>query len=271
MMKKILLASIAAIALTAPAAAADLPARAYKAPPPVVAPIYNWTGFYIGANAGYAWGNGDTSYDPLPNPVAFINLAPTTVGLSPRGPLAGGQLGYNWQVGTFVGGFEADIQWSDIHANALVSPIIQNNGTPFGAGSFLSTTEKIKWFGTVRARAGFTATDTLLLYATGGLAYGDVEYTANTNFLPVGTIQYPTAFSKTKVGWTVGAGAEWAFAPNWSAKFEYLHYDLGNESTIAAPLPANPPFQVGYSWKTSGDLARVGINYRWGGPVVARY
>ncbi|RJF69912.1 outer membrane protein [Rhodopseudomonas palustris] len=269
-MKRLLLTGVAAVAFAVPAVAADLAPRPYKAPPPLVV-AYNWTGFYLGANAGYGWGTGDTNYDPLPNPVAFIDLAPTTLGLKPKGALAGGQAGYNWQSGAFVGGLEADIQWSDIRADAIVTPIIANNLAPFGAGSYLATSEKIKWFGTVRGRAGFTATDTLLLYATGGLAYGEVEYAANTSFLPIGTIQYPTSFSKTKVGWTVGAGAEWAFAPNWSAKLEYLHYDLGNESTIANPIPANPPFQVAYDWKTSGDLVRVGINYRWGGPILAKY
>ncbi|WP_420134767.1 outer membrane protein [Rhodopseudomonas sp.] len=270
-MKRLLLTGVAALAFAVPAVAADLPARTYKAPPPAIVAAYNWSGFYVGVNGGYGWGKGDTSYDPLPTPAAFINLAPTDVSLKPKGGLAGGQIGYNWQVGAFVGGLEADIQWADIRSDALVSPIIQNNLTPYGAGSYLATSEKIKWFGTVRGRVGFTATDTLLLYGTGGLAYGDVEYSANANFLPVGTVQYPVSFSKTKVGWVAGAGAEWAFAPSWSAKFEYLHYDLGNESTVANPVPVNPPFQVSYGWKTSGDLVRAGINYRWGGPVIARY
>jgi len=121
--------------------------------------------------------------------------------------------------------------------------------------------------GTVRARVGVTPVDRLLLYLTGGLAYGHVDYAANTSFSPV--FGYPIAFGKTKVGWTAGAGAEWAFAQNWSAKLEYLY--LGDQSAIANPNQPNPPFQVGYDWKTQARIVRAGLNYKFGGPVVARY
>jgi outer membrane immunogenic protein len=248
--------------------AADMAVKAPIAPPVV---IYSWTGFYVGANVGYAWGNADTFFNPLPTAAIFVNLAPQTLSVDPRGVLGGVQAGYNWQSGGFVVGVEADIQGADIKGDAFRNPIIQNNGTPFPGAGFLSAHQRINWFGTVRARAGFTATDRLLLYVTGGLAYGDVDFAAQTDFRPVGTEQYPAAFTKTKVGWTVGAGAEWAFAQNWSAKVEYLYMDLGNESTIAIPIPALPPFQLGYGWKTQEQIARVGVNYKFGGPVVAKY
>lgn len=268
-MKKIALATAATLLFAGAASAADLAARPYtKAPVPVLA-VYNWTGFYIGANVGYGWGNADTFFNPLPNAVAFANLAPTTLSPDPQGAFAGGQAGYNWQAGKFVLGVETDIQWSDINRTVVSAPIIQNNGAPFNG--FLAAGQKIDWFGTTRLRAGLTATDRLLLYVTGGVAYGDVNYAAQSDFRPQGTIQYPAGFKETKVGWTVGAGAEWAFADNWSAKVEYLYMDLGNSSVVANPVPANPPFQVGYTWKTTENLARFGINYRFGGPVVARY
>jgi outer membrane immunogenic protein len=253
------------------ASAADMAVKAS----PMVAPVavYNWTGFYIGGNVGYGWGNGDTFFNPLPSGVTFVNLLPQTLSPDPKGVLGGAQAGYNWQVGRFVLGVEADIQGADISGTATQSPIIQNNATPFPGAGFLSTHEKLEWFGTARLRAGYTPVDRLLLYVTGGVAYGDVNYSAQTDFRPVGTVQYPAAFTKTKVGWTAGGGAEWAFAQNWSAKVEYLYMDLGNESTVANPVPANPPFQVGYNWKTQEQLVRVGVNYKfgWGGPVVARY
>ncbi|WP_315834670.1 porin family protein [Bradyrhizobium prioriisuperbiae] len=271
-MKKVLLTTAFAFAGIVSASAADLAARPYtKAPPVIAEPIYNWTGFYIGGNVGYGWGNADTQVTPLPTAAQFINLAPTTLSPDPKGVIGGGQIGFNWQVNRFVWGLEADIQGADIKGTALLSPIIQNNGTPFGAGSSLQSTEKLTWFGTVRGRLGFSPIDRLLLYATGGLAYGHVDYSAITDFRPTGTASYPAAFGKTKVGWTAGAGAEWAFTQNWSAKLEYLYLDLGSQSAIANPTIALPPFQVGYDWKTQEHIVRAGINYKFGGPVVAKY
>jgi outer membrane immunogenic protein len=252
--------------------AADLPMRT-KAPPMAPIPVYSWTGFYVGGNVGYAWGNGDTFVNPLPSAATFVNLLPQTLSPDPKGVIGGVQAGYNWQSGQFVLGVEADIQGADVKGDARQSPIIQNNGTPFPGAGFLNVHERLNWFGTARLRAGYTPVDRLLLYVTGGVAFGDVDYSAQTDFRPVGTEQYPAAFSRTKVGWTAGAGAEWAFAQNWSAKAEYLFMDLGNESTIANPIPPLPPFQVGYSWKTQDHIVRLGVNYKFGpgGPVVAKY
>jgi len=256
------------LASTMGSLAADMAVKAPVAPPIA---IYNWTGFYVGGNVGYAWGNADTFFNPLPSAALFVNLLPQTLSPDPKGVFGGVQAGYNWQSGRFVIGVEADIQATDINGDARVSPIIQNNGTPFPGAGFLSTHQRINWFGTARVRAGVTAVDRLLLYVTGGVAYGDVDYAAQTDFRPVGTAAYPAAFSKTKVGWTAGAGGEWAFAPNWSAKLEYLYMDLGNESVVANPIIVLPPFQVGYTWKTQEHTVRVGLNYKWGGPVVAKY
>jgi outer membrane immunogenic protein len=258
--------------------AADLPARTpvYKAPP---APVWVWTGFYVGGNVGYGWGNGDTFFNPLPTAAGFVDLAPTTLSPNPKGFLGGAQAGYNWQTGSLVLGVEADIQGANINGSAFQSPIIQNNGTP-RAGSSLSASEKLNWLGTLRGRLGFTPSNPLLLYVTGGLAYGGVGYTANSDFVPPGTQMYPAAFSDTRVGWVVGGGLEWAFSPNWSAKIEGLWYDLGRPSDIANGVPGLPAgtcgnapafCQVGNSWKTQGAIARVGVNYRFGGPVLANY
>jgi outer membrane immunogenic protein len=247
------------------ASAADLPVKAPSMLAP--APIYNWTGFYVGGNIGYGWGNGDTSFTPLPSAAAFINLTPMTLSPNPKGVLGGLQLGYNWQAGTWLLGAEADIQASGVKGDAMVAPI--PNFAPAGstfAGSAATASENIKWFGTLRARAGILVNPMLLAYATGGLAYGNVAYAANTNYISglcPGCVQYPTSFSKTKAGWTVGAGLEWAFMPNWTAKIEYLYIDLGSESATVNPVPANPPFQVAYNWKTTENIVRVGLNWKF--------
>lgn len=266
---KRLATAIAAIGLIGtPAFAADM---AVKAPPPAPAPIYNWTGWYVGGNIGFGWGDADTSYTPLPTAVGFGDLLPTTLGLHPDGVIGGIQAGYNWQINSWVLGIEADFQGSDMH-DSVLGPIIQNNGI-LRPGSALTASEKTDWFGTLRGRVGFTVIDTLLVYGTGGLAYGSVNYAANSNFIPPGTQQYPVNFSQTKTGWTAGAGAEWAFTGNWTAKIEYLHYDLGDESTIANGVPGLPGgtcgggptafCQVGDKWKTSADIVRVGLNYQF--------
>lgn len=253
------------------ASAADLTPRVYTKAPAIVESVYNWTGFYVGGNIGYGWGTGNTNFTPLPSGPAFVNLAPTTLRPNQNGVIGGGQIGYNWQTGAYVWGLEADIQGSGIKGNAFQSPIIQNNGTPFPGAGFLQASQNLTWFGTVRLRAGYTPVDRLLLYATGGLAYGNINYAAQSDFRPGGTEQYPAAFSKTKVGWTAGAGAEWAFAQNWSAKIEYLYIDLGKESFIANPIPVNPPFHVGYDWKTQEHMVRLGLNYKFNSSNLIKY
>lgn len=252
------------------ASAADMRMRT-KAPPIAVAPVYSWTGFYVGGNIGYGWGNADTFFNPLPSAAQFVNLLPQTLSPNPSGVLGGVQAGYNWQAGRFVIGVETDIQGADIKGDVRVSPIIQNNNTPFPSG-FLSAHQELDWLGTTRLRAGFTPVDRLLLYVTGGVAYGDVSDAATTDFRPVGTTQYLAAFRHTKTGWTAGGGGEWAFAQNWSAKIEYLYIDLGNDFATVNAIPLLPPFQVAYTWKTQEQLVRFGVNYKFGAsPVVAKY
>ena len=269
-MRKLKVGAIAVGALIAgPALAADLPVKAPLAP--ALAP-FSWTGFYIGANAGYGWGDADTRFDPLPTAAGFIDLRPTIIDARPRGPFAGGQLGYNWQAGTLVYGIETDLQWSDIKGQRSVSPIINNAGLSFGAGSSLTTRERLDWFGTTRLRIGFTPSNQWLIYATGGVAYGELKLFANSDFRPVGTQQYPASVSTTKVGWAAGGGTEWAFTNNWSAKVEYLAFDLGNTTATASGVPGLPGgtcgggptafCQVRYNWKAFEQVVRVGLNYK---------
>ena len=257
-MKRILATVILTTALTAPGLAADLGARTYTKAP-ALAPVSNWSGFYIGGNLGYGWGNGDTDVSFLPSPGAF-GLNNTTLGARSTGVTGGAQLGYNWQIGSLVTGLEADIQGSDIKGSARANATLL--GTPIPVPDIvLSSETKLAWFGTVRGRLGITVTPDLLLYGTGGLAYGHVD--ASANYDQGEGVSAPVSISKTKVGWTAGAGAEWMFARNWSAKLEYLYIDLGNESAIGHVTLAPPEFNVGYTWRFRENIARVGVNYHF--------
>jgi outer membrane immunogenic protein len=238
-----------------------------------VAPVqptcdFTWTGFYLGGNAGYGWGNADTDFDPLPNPVTFASLRPTTLSPDPGGFIGGGQLGYNYQWKWLVLGAETDFQGSDIEGHETDSPIIQNNGTPFpNAGSFLFAHERIQWLGTVRGRIGFAPVCRLLIYGTGGFAYGNIDYSANTNFGNPPRSTYPVEFTDTRTGWTAGGGLEYALSNHWTVRAEYLHYDLGDASRtqnqLTAGVPQGPPFFVHYNFDTSGEIVRAGFNFKF--------
>jgi outer membrane immunogenic protein len=282
-MKKTLIASIALVAAsTGFASAADLPV---KAAPMAPAPVWGWTGFYIGANIGAIWSDSRDTVTPsgcfiIPTslcggPLTNNPLRSDTGNLSGSnsvGVTGGGQIGYNWQLGTFLLGLEADINGSSLNANdsvnrPLAAPLV---------GNFLhSVNEKLDWFGTVRGRLGITPAPTWLLYVTGGLAYGHVSSNTGVSFTST-TDVYIGSFSDTRAGWTVGGGGEWAFSPNWSAKLEYLYVDLGRISyTDICVTPVCALFTPAPLYATDlrlhDHIVRVGINYRFGGPVVAKY
>jgi outer membrane immunogenic protein len=252
--------------------AADLPARTYTKAPVMVDPGYNWSGFYIGGNVGYSWGrSGDTT--------TYTNGAGTlftTAGTSNlNGVVGGGQIGYNWQMQNWVWGLEADIQGTGERGSRdITCPIGACTPPPVGAlvipGPAVpaTLTQQIDWFGTLRARGGILLTPRVLLYATGGLAYGNVN-TSET----IGAVGFSA--DDLRVGYTVGAGIEGAIGGNWTARLEYLYVDLGRTSgsfatTIAAlgggTLTSN------YSSRITDNVLRVGVNYKFdNGPVVARY
>lgn len=287
-MKKTLIASIALLAAsTGLASAADLPVKAAPMAP-VIAPVWGWTGWYIGANIGGIWTD---SRDTLTPTGCFVNPAILCGGPLTNNPLrtdignlngsnsagvtGGGQFGYNWQMGTWLLGFETDINGTSLKTNDTVTRAL---AAPL-AGTFShSVSEKLDWFGTVRGRIGVLPAPTWLLYATGGLAYGHVGSNTLANFSLAGDT-YAGTFSDTRVGWTVGGGAEWAFSPNWSAKLEYLYVDLGTASytdaCVTVAICGVPAFAQAASYQTDlrmhEHIVRLGINYRFGGPVIAKY
>jgi outer membrane immunogenic protein len=258
-MKKIILATLLAGLGSAAALAADLGAAApYAKAPAMMAAVNNWSGFYIGGNIGYGWGSGGSNAAFPPSD--FFAHQNALLNTNPKGVIGGGQIGYNWQVGSLVTGLEADLQGSGMKGSASKSPLILLDGTP-EARTGISVESKLSWLATVRGRIGVTVTPDLLLYGTGGLAYGSVS--ASQSAFDV-TFTTSASTNQTKAGWTAGAGAEWMFAHNWSAKAEYLHVDLGSVSATLLD-PSTPAFPIFSTVKTRAqyDIVRAGVNYHF--------
>lgn len=261
------------------ALAADMPAKA----PHVIQ--QSWNGFYIGANIGYAWGNRGVNSSPN-DPASAVLFLPGFGGTPPSqsftssGALGGVQLGYNWQFNrNWLVGLETDFDWSGMRGSGSSSGIV-GGIDPFTA----KVDEQIKWFGTVRARLGYLPTDNLLTYVTGGFAYGRVEHSgsffnsgAAYTLVPGGAFSVVCAANATcfsgssssvNVGWTAGAGFEYAIWRNITIKAEYLYVSLGIKSLTETALATNTPgdtpgsFNANYN-RTSFNVARVGVNIRF--------
>jgi outer membrane immunogenic protein len=260
-MKKLLIAGaiVASCAAIQSASAADL---ALKAPPPPLV-VDEWTGPYIGLNLGGSWGRSRTTYyDPDP---AFV---PFSTSQNMDGVLGGAQIGYNLQFNkTWLVGIEADFQGTGQRGSATFPPITEIFGVPGIAVTTVTTTgtltQKMPWFGTVRARLGAEPSSNLLLFVTGGLAYAEIKSTAAisaTVATPVGTGTFATSSSvnNDRAGWTAGAGAEWMFAKNWSAKVEYLYMDYGhiNDGFLGVGTLA----VLGINSHVTDNVVRAGVN-----------
>jgi outer membrane immunogenic protein len=265
----ILFCACAALALTVVAGPESLPSgkemkQVAPAPPPEC--DFTWTGFYAGINGGYGWGSGDTFFDPLPDAATSIDLEPQSLSPDPSGFLGGGQIGFNWQWNKWlVLGVETDFQGSDMEGSETRFNFVNIFGVGNGSDTFLAAHERMQWFGTARGRIGFAPLCRLLIYATGGLAYGNVDYSANTNF--DNGITYPVNFTETSLGWTVGGGLEYAIGHHWSIKAEYLYYDLGDtnrtQNQLFVGVPQGPPFFVRYNFENTGNIVRGGLNFKF--------
>jgi outer membrane immunogenic protein len=264
-----------------PAMAADIPV---KAPPRVVDPPWNWSGFYLGGNAGYSWGRSSTDIDIICAGVGVGGVCPV-VGqtaysanhkLNLNGPLGGVQAGFNLQNGQWVFGIEADIQWTGQKGSTGFACPAQlcNSGDVGPALQIVSGTleQKLTWFGTLRGRLGI-AHSTWLAYVTGGLAYGELKSAGTLAGITTAGPATSLVFSNRdrNLGWTAGGGIEAALGRSkWSAKLEYLYIDLGRfEQTVAFTTTA-PPVNVRFDSRVTDHILRVGLNYRFGDdPVVA--
>jgi opacity protein-like surface antigen len=248
-MRHVLLASVAAAAIalaTAPqaAVAADL---AVKAPP--IVPVFSWTGVYIGGNLGVGWGRKNWS-DPFPAPVFGDRI---DIG----GAIAGGQIGFNYQVGAAVWGLEADADWANI----------QGTNTCFAAIGGLNCGAKVRSIGTVAARLGY-AVDRTLLYVKGGGAWVNDEYSLNNSGIVAPGAAVIATTTVTKWGWTIGGGIEHALSNNWTMKLEYNYMSFGSN---AVTFPFAAPFNT-FSIDQRVSLVKLGVNYKFDwGPVVAKY
>ncbi|PWB92794.1 outer membrane protein [Methylosinus sporium] len=266
------LSAVGALALAiaaAPAFAADLPSQ--KAAPAFVAPVapaFSWTGFYAGVNIGYGWTDnnnvsGLSSFGLLP-------VSAWSYGASNAdGVLGGVQIGYNHQfAGTgFVVGLEADFQGADLKGST--------GGFGFGLlPSGVTANQRLDWFGTVRGRVGYAVLPTLLVYGTGGFAYGEgsttLSYVDGAGFAALGSE------NGTRTGWTAGGGVEWAFLPNWSAKVEYLYTELERGNAIGVPTFPAVLLVSQRGVENHFHTVRVGLNYHFNlfgapAPVIAKY
>jgi outer membrane immunogenic protein len=285
---------------SAAAIAADmsLPPRPYAPYAPAYyhsAVVYEWTGFYVGLSAGGGFGLGGIDNNVTS---AFCNIVFVGQGCDPgqassaaaaavpggfdkthpSGFIGGGQIGYNYQMGWFVWGVEADFSGADISGSnsKTATAIVFDNTTTIVDTIAGTANQKLDWLGTLRGRVGFVPFTPLLVYATGGLAYGHVstDTTLSETVTVTGVPVCPcsatstASTSSTQFGWTVGGGAEWMFAPHWSLKAEFLYYDLGHVSAdmTLTELSGGVPFTtIGITSRVNfnGDIARGGINYRF--------
>jgi outer membrane immunogenic protein len=239
-MKRILTASLLSFIVSGAALAADLPQpmpapQAPVAYVPTVAPVYNWGGIYIGVNGGWGWGQSNWTTGAG---TAAPFLAPLSWSTSSNGGVIGGTLGANFQWDALVLGVEGDWDYSGI--NTGTSSTICNGTGTCQVGN--------NWLATFRGRAGW-AVDRVLFYATGGGAFANVQTTFNG-----------VQNTRNQAGWTAGAGVEWAFADNWTARAEYLYVDLGSYSGTCASCTGGP---VAFSANMKENLFRAGVDFKW--------
>jgi outer membrane immunogenic protein len=261
-MKKLLVAAVGLVASSvAPALAADLPARVYTKAPAIVAPIYNWAGFYVGLNGG-----GGSARDcwTLNSLVGFA-LPPIGEGCNKAtGGLVGGQVGYRWQSANWVFGVEAQGDWANFKGS---NSSLLLAGTPFFG--LLTNQTKVDALGLFTGQVGY-AWNNVLWYGKGGAAVTDNKY--NGIFTPTGFVL--DSAHQSRWGGTLGTGVEIGFAPGWSVAFEYDHLFMGSSNVTMSFLGAGgiPGFATrGEKIGQDVDIGTVRVNYTFGGPIVAKY
>jgi outer membrane immunogenic protein len=270
-MKKLMLAGAMLLTVTGFAQAADM---FLKAPPPP-APVFAWSGFYIGATAGASWTNENLGLSVVNGPNQAFNVfdIPAINALGSDNTVNanatfGGKVGYNWQWNPLVFGVEADIFSLHYNHTAAVTgtPFTSPAGGPlFGFATFNSNVST-SWASTVRGRLGF-ATDHLLLYGTAGAAFGKVSFSNSyRDFSPLelGFGLESTTASQTKVGWAAGGGLDYLLTPSWVLSVEYLHIDLGTLSAVGTVHSLNPTTaSFNFTTDPTSDLVRGSIAYKF--------
>jgi outer membrane immunogenic protein len=259
-MKKFLVlgaAALVGVVSVSAASAADLPARRGPVFAPTLAPVFSWTGFYAGVNAGFSFNANKASTIGTPGFIGLGAAVPTSLRTGKNGFIGGGQIGYNYQMGSIVLGVETDLQYVDgKRSTSFTSAAL--GGLTTSAGS------QLDYLGTLRARLGLVASERLMIYATGGLAYGNPKNTAAVA-APVPGAFWAGTSGATRFGYTVGAGAEYALTNNWTAKLEYLYYDLGRRTVTANQFAGAALPGVAYvaRFQNTGSIVRAGVNYKF--------
>jgi outer membrane immunogenic protein len=268
----------------------EAPGYIVRPPPPLP-----WTGFYIGLNAGGVFGQGqnikttaldavdDPGFDPV-DPFALSAMSSIRAG-GGNGFIGGGQIGYNHQFGDFVIGAEADFHGTTLYGSGLAVGAGYDPSSGSAPLTVTTAQKSLQNLGTVRGRVGYLVTPTLLVYGTGGFAYGqtnlNVSITSNDMASVYGSALGTTSFLSIREGWAAGGGFEWMFWPGWSAKLDYLYYDLGTLSPgmdgIGNPHPGTVAgsssgwaYLASTSTRFNGHIVRAGVNYHfsWGLPTL---
>jgi outer membrane immunogenic protein len=249
MIRNVVLGAVGGLAVASSAYAADI--YAPSPPAPFVAPVPLWSGFYIGVNGGWGGNSGNEFRETLhPAVPGYVFAGSGTI----DGGFGGGQLGYNFQTANFVYGLETDIEGSGIRGPALIAPSVTLPAANIGSMS-------VDYFGTIRARVGYSFGG-VLLYGTGGFAYGGVNLGSRFELSPA--IYSRFSNSETLTGWVAGAGIEYKFGSNWALKGEYQFIDLGSFST-SSPLTTTA-YDVRGKTDVAFNTVRVGINYYFNTP-----
>jgi outer membrane immunogenic protein len=253
-MKKLVLAVSMLVLGTAAASAADMAPRYYSKAPPMEMALYNWSGFYGGINGG--WGSSRNCWTRTGT--LGVAILPVSEGChDSSGGTVGGQVGYRWQAGPWVFGVEAQGNWADFSGSNVSQAF----------GGLATNRTKIDAFGLFTGQVGY-AWNNWLGYVKGGAAVTDNRYEGLATFGGFVTDRV----TLTRWGGTVGAGIEYGFAPNWSAALEYDHMFMGtNSSNLTSVFPVGGFITRTESIKQDVDLVTVRLNYRFGGPIVARY
>ena len=290
-MKQFALGVAAIVALVTPAVAADVPVKAPPAAPP--AP-YSWTGFYVGSAFGAGWSDEAVSYSANdPASAALLSGTFPTLGDQPvagvrirqAGPVSGIEAGYNWQTGAnWLLGLEADFSVAKIDGQGSGTSFLQVPAVGFPTTQSITAAQKTDWYGSIRGRVGWLAMPNLLLFGTGGFAYGRVVDSANLAFnfpgvqiigltaggfsfnCPANTTCFTGSSATTRTGWTAGGGAEYLLDQHWTAKIEYQFVDLGTDTvrlTAVTTVAGTSPSSFNVAFRDRFNVVRVGLNYRF--------
>jgi outer membrane immunogenic protein len=259
------LLSIAAVssALGTAAYAADMPLRALPPPPPV----FSWTGFYVGGNVDYNWQSSSATWAPTPGAFGGFGAINSQSFSTSASAMSGGfHGGFNWQFASaWVAGVEGDISLTKAGGGNPQLWTLTATGLPAAATATTGMTSTLKDLASVRGRFGYLVLPTVLLYGTGGAAWGKISDSANAQNGVVGGYSAAASLSNTASGWVAGGGLEWMFWHNWTVRWEYLHYDLSGAQN--ASVAGSPPFAANissYSWSgMKVDEVRAGLSYKF--------